>query len=52
VVLQVSGFSGAFYFVALKLSLNGVEYGVPQFVRYYEQPRLFLDLVPVTGNLT
>ena len=47
---EVSGFSGAFYFVAVKLSLNGVEYGVPQFVRYYEQPRLFLDLVPVTGG--
>jgi hypothetical protein len=46
----VLDFSGAFYFVAVKLSLNGVEYGVPQFVRYYEQPRLFLDLVPVTGG--
>ena len=46
----VEGFSGAFYFVAVKLSLNGVEYGAPQFVRFYEQPRLFLDLVPVTGG--
>lgn len=43
----VTGFSGAAYFVAVKVSLNGIEYGVPQFVRYYEQPRLFLDLVPV-----
>ena len=44
-----SGISGA-TFVAAKLSLNGVEYGVPQFVRVYEQPRLFTELVPVTGG--
>ena len=48
---KVDGFSGEFYFVAVKLSLNGIEYGVPQFVRYYEEPRLFRNLEPITGGL-
>lgn len=26
----VTGFGGAYYFVAAKLSLNGIEFGVPQ----------------------
>jgi hypothetical protein len=34
----------------VKLALNGVEYGEPQFLRFYDQPSLFLEILPVTGG--
>ena len=39
-----------FFYASVKLALNGVEYGEPQFLRFYDQPSLFLEILPVTGG--
>ena len=41
---------GPFFYESVKLALNGVEYGEPQFLRFYDQPSLFLEILPVTGG--
>ena len=37
------GEASPYFYSAVKVALNGVEYGVPQFVRFYDQPSLFVD---------
>ena len=44
------GDASPFFYSSVKVALNGVEYGEPQFLRYYDQPSLFLELLPVTGG--
>lgn len=46
---QVGAISPYFY-SSVKIALNGIEYGVSQYVRFYDQPSLFLDLQPITGG--